>query len=147
MRSPQEVAAAKEEFLDELDRRVGRFARGADLSPRYARELHDWLAERYGHDTRFADALTALRGYRAKVGEVEATAACVALLRAVHEDVEGPRFAWRGGPEEHEEEWRAAFAEPAHGVHLASPCPICGEPTLRRYLRAYESGLGGGWEE
>jgi hypothetical protein len=146
MKSPQEVAAAKSDFLDELATRVGHFARGADLSKRYARELHVWLGERHRDDERFDRVLGVLRDYPSRVGQADARDACRQLLDTVRGDVEGEWFPWRSVPDDQQVAWDRAFAAPAQGVDVSGACPICGEPTLRRYLRAYESGRGGGWE-
>lgn len=146
MKSPQEVAAAKSNFLDELETRVGRFAGGADLSKRYAHELHVWLAKRHREDERFDRVLAVLRDYPSSVGQVDAMDACRQLLETVRADVEGDWFPWRSVPEDQQLAWGRAFAAPAPGVGVAGSCPICGEGTLRRYLRLYESGRGGGWE-
>jgi hypothetical protein len=83
MKSPQEVAMAKSDFLDELETRVGRFARGADLSTRYARELHHWLAVRHSDDERFDRVLAVLRDYPSRVGQADARDVCRQLLGTV----------------------------------------------------------------
>lgn len=134
---------AKGDFLDELETRVGRFARGADLSKRYARELHDRLAVRHSDDERFDHVLSVLCDYPSRAGQAEARDTCRQLLGTIRGDVEGERFPWRGVPDDQQVAWRRAFATPAPGVDVPGACTICGEPTLRRYLRAYESGRGG----
>jgi hypothetical protein len=63
MKSPNEVAAAKAEFFDDFQVRVGRFAGGADLSKRYARELHDWLAARHRSDELAERVVAVLQDY------------------------------------------------------------------------------------
>jgi hypothetical protein len=146
MKTPDEVAAAKTAFLDEFEQRVDRFARGADLSKRYARELHAWLTEHHADDQRVDRALVVLQQYPARVGQVEARDACQQLLNLVRSEVEGPRFAWRDVDPEHEGDWRRAFAEDASNADVPMACPVCGQPTLRRYLRSYRASRGGGWE-
>jgi hypothetical protein len=146
VKSPNEVAAAKREFLDDFQARLGRFAGGADLSERYARELHDWLAERHDGDERVERVLAVLREYPAKVSQVVAREACSDLLDAIRRGVEGERFPWRGIPGDREAAWRDAFAIDAPGVAVSGACPLCAGTTLRRYFRRYENDRGGGWE-
>jgi hypothetical protein len=146
MKSPHDVAAAKSGLLDELERRVGRFARGADLSGRYASKLHNWLAERHGDDQRFERLIDVLCRYPAAVGQAEARDACHELLSAVRRDVEGERFPWRGVADHGRAAWQRAFGPPTPGVDVSGACPLCEQPTLRRYFRAYRAEVGGSWE-
>jgi hypothetical protein len=129
MRSPDEIAAARSEWLDELEARVGRFAYGRDLSERYAHELHAWLAERHGA------RLDVLRDYRSKTGQVQAREACRRLLADARDEVYGECFPWHSPHEDHHHAWWRASAA----------CPACGAPTFRRYVRAYEHGRAGLW--
>jgi hypothetical protein len=146
MRSPNEVAAARAEYFNEFQARLGRFAGGADLSKRYARELHDWLARHHHGDDDVARVLAVLREYPARVGQVEAREACGDLLANARRRVEGERFDWHSVPGDREAAWRDAFASAAPGVNVPRPCPLCGRSALRRYFRSYAVDRGGSWE-
>ncbi|MDA0180022.1 hypothetical protein OJ997_06925 [Solirubrobacter phytolaccae] len=146
MKSPEAVAAAKAEFFDDFQVRVGRFAGGADLSRRYARELHDWLVARHRGDQLADRSVALLQDYPGTVGQPEARRACTELLASVRLRVEGERLRWLDVPDDTRSEWRDAFAIESSHARVPTACPLCRRSELRRYFRRYDNDRGGGWE-
>jgi hypothetical protein len=137
MKTLAEISAEKLQ-IQEVLRRVGRLAWGADGSQRYARELHDWLADRFRADERFSDLLRVLRDYRSKVGQVEASQTGRDLIERIRFDIEGLRFPWKDVPEDKGRQWMVAFAR-SDSPNVEGDCPACGASTLRRYYRVYHA--------